>query len=104
MIGKYFNSGYNTKQLFVILMGLLVEVDEAQLMQLEDPRCSFILRPCSRSLCVVYALKKPPQFLMCQYRIRKREPHPGAARGSKIRTDYMLMFLSCTDGGDKNAM
>ena len=41
MIGKYFNSGYNTKQLFVILMGLLVEVDEAQLMQLEDPRCSF---------------------------------------------------------------
>lgn len=41
MIGKYFNSGYSTKQLFVILMGLLVEVDEAQLMQLEDPRCSF---------------------------------------------------------------
>ena len=41
MIGKCFNSGYSTKQLFVILMGLLVEVDEAQLMQLEDPRCSF---------------------------------------------------------------
>ena len=41
MIRKYFNSGYSTKQLFVILMGLLVEVDEAQLMQLEDPRCSF---------------------------------------------------------------
>lgn len=41
LIGKYFNSGYSTKQLFVILMGLLVEVDEAQLMQLEDPHCSF---------------------------------------------------------------
>ena len=41
LIGKYFNSGYSTKQLFIILMGLLVEVDEAQLMQLEDPRCSF---------------------------------------------------------------
>lgn len=41
MIGKYFNSRYSTKQLFVILMGLLVEIDEAQLMQLEDPRCFF---------------------------------------------------------------
>ena len=79
MIGKCFNSGYSTKQLFVILMGLLVEADEAQLMQLEDPRCSF----CSRSSCVVYALKKPPQFLICQYRIRKKRTASGRCTGKK---------------------
>ena len=46
LIGKYFNSGYSTKQLFAILMAQLMDMDSAQLAQLEDQRCSF----CSEAL------------------------------------------------------
>lgn len=83
MIGKYFNSGYSTKQLFVILMGLLVEVDEAQLMQLGDPRCSFYSQTLLTQFMRGYALKKPPQFLICQYRIRKKRTASGRCTGKQ---------------------
>lgn len=43
LIGKYFNSGYSTKQLSAILMAQLMDMDSAQL---EDQRCSF----CSEAL------------------------------------------------------
>ena len=46
LIGKYFNSGYSTKQLFAVLMGQLMEMDSAQLGLLENQCCSF----CSETL------------------------------------------------------
>lgn len=46
LIGKYFNSGYSTKQLFAILMGQFMEMDSAQLGLLENQCCSF----CSETL------------------------------------------------------
>ena len=91
LIGKYFNSGYSTKQLFIILMGLLVEVDEAQLMQLEDPRCSFYSETLLTQFMRGVQAEETAQILGMQISEAEKENRIQALHGKetyKLATSY----------------
>ena len=92
LIGKYFNSGYSTKQLFAILMAQLMDMDSAQLRSLRISAALFAPRYCSHSLCAVYKLKKSHKFLVCKYRIQKRRTISGAAWKRNIQADCILFL------------
>ena len=91
LIGKYFNSGYSTKQLFAILMAQLMDMDSAQLAQLEDQRCSF----CSEALLsqFMHKLKKSHKFLVCKYRMQKRRTAFGRCMEKKHTSWLHLIFI-----------
>jgi hypothetical protein len=91
LIGKYFNSGYSTKQLFAILMAQLMDMDSAQLAQLEDQRCSF----CSEVLFTQFMrgvqAEEVAQILGLQISDTEKENHIRALHGKRnIQADCIL--------------